>query len=90
MTPTLTALALISIDSLFFISFAEDPLLALADSFGYDFCHFVTWVSLVMTFIIFLRTLRERFTALNSLLRFAHILPGLIDTKLNRILHRLL
>lgn len=69
MVPTFIALVLISIDLQLLTSLFESPLLALADSFGYDFFHFVSWISLEMSLIIFLRTLHERFTALNSLLR---------------------
>lgn len=73
MTPTFIALVLHWIELQFFASFYENPLLTLADSFAYDFFHFVSWISLEMSFIVFLIALHERFTAMNSLLRFVHI-----------------
>lgn len=57
-----------------FVSRAE--LLSTLDGFCFNFLYFVVWIPDVISFIIFIRSLYERFVTLNTLLRFFHYIHG--------------
>lgn len=63
--PTFLTLAMLILE----ILVSNESLLLAVNRFGSNI-HFTVWISVVISFLIFLRSLCERFTALNALLRF--------------------